>query len=122
MANQFYLRLRSITLVPRRHRGEARVELRRNRPLRSREGGYVGAGLGQAIYEQHALACLGRDLVAGQDDAGEVHGVDGADPDLLAGALGAADTAEGIYGLGQGILLAGWSGDEAAAAHLAPRL
>ncbi len=43
-------------------------------------------------------------------------------PDALAGALLAADAAQGVDGLGQGVLLADEAGDEAAAADDAARL
>ena len=56
------------------------------------------------------------DAGAGGDGAGEVEGVDGADADELALLLDAADLAEGLDGLGAGVLLAVEAGDEAAAA------
>ncbi len=60
----------------------------------------------------------GGDAVAGDDDAGEVHGVGGGDlDDGVVGLLGLS--AEGFDGFGEGELLAGEAGDEAAAADLA---
>ena len=57
-----------------------------------------------------------------EDDADEVAGVDGAEVDALAALLAAADGAERLDGLRQGVLLADEAGHEAAAAHLAARL
>jgi hypothetical protein len=53
--------------------------------------------------------------VAGDDDAGEVHGVAGGDGDN-GGAVAGASGAERLHGFGKGVLLADEAGDEAASA------
>jgi len=64
------------------------------------------------------LAGDGGNAVAGDDDAGKVHGVGSRDGDD-GGAVAGAGGAEGFDGLGESVLLAAEAGEEAAAADLA---
>ena len=77
-----------------------------------------GFGVEGAVAVEDLFAGDGGDAVAGDDDAGEVHGVGGGDGDD-GGAVAGAGGAEGFDGFGEGVLFAAEAGDEAAAANLA---
>jgi hypothetical protein len=71
-----------------------------------------------AVAVDELFAGDGGDAVAGDDDAGEVHGIGGRDGDD-GGADASAGGAEGFDGLGESVLFAAEAGEEAAAADLA---
>ena len=71
-----------------------------------------------AVAIEDLLAGDGGNAVAGDDDAGEIHGVGGGDGDD-GGAVAGAGGAERFDGFGKGVLFAAETGDEAAAANLA---
>jgi hypothetical protein len=103
-----------------------RWRFRRGEKRAWNDGGYLlqwhivrfGFGVTSAIAVENLFAGDGGDAVAGDDDAGEVHGVGGGDPDD-SGAVAGAGGAERFHGFGQGVLLANEAGDEAASANLA---
>jgi hypothetical protein len=71
-----------------------------------------------AVAVEELFAGDGGDAVAGDDDAGEVHGIGGGyrnDGGAVAGASGA----EGVDGFGESVLFAAEAGEEAAAADFA---
>jgi hypothetical protein len=71
-----------------------------------------------AVAVEDLLARDCGDAVAGDDDAGEVHGIGSGDRDD-GGAVAGAGGAEGFDGFGESVLFAAEAGDEAAAADLA---
>ena len=101
--------------------------------MASRSAGSVGSrrwvtapatrvATGQAVLVDDAVAGDGGDALARGDDPGEVQRVGAGEGDQGAVAVFAADGAERVDGLGQGVLLAGELGDEAPAANLAAGL
>ena len=71
-----------------------------------------------AVAVDELFAGDGGDAVAGDDDAGEVHGIGGRDGDD-GGADAGAGGAQGFDGFGKSVLFAAETGEEAAAADLA---
>jgi hypothetical protein len=71
-----------------------------------------------AVAVEDLLAGDGGDAVAGDDDAGEVHGIGGGDGND-GGAVAGASSAQGFDGFGESVLFAAEAGEEAAAADLA---
>jgi hypothetical protein len=74
-----------------------------------------------AVVVEDLLARDCGDAVAGDDDAGEVHGIGSGDRDD-GGAVAGAGGAEGFDGFGESVLFAAEAGDEAAAADFAAGL
>jgi hypothetical protein len=71
-----------------------------------------------AVAVEDLLAGDGRDAVAGDDDAGEVHGIGGGYRDD-GGAVAGAGGAEGLDGFGESVLFAAEAGEETPATDLA---
>jgi hypothetical protein len=71
-----------------------------------------------AVAVEDLLAGDGGDAVAGDDDAGEVHGIGGRDGDD-GGADAGAGGAQRFDSFGKSVLFAGEAGEKAAAADLA---
>ena len=83
--------------------------------FRRNGGGFEVEG---AVAVENLVARDGRDAVARNDDADEVHGIGGGDGDD-GGAVAAARDAERLHGFGERVLLASEAREEAAAADLA---
>jgi hypothetical protein len=83
-----------------------------------RDGVGFGFGVKGAVEVEELFAGDGGDTVAGNDDAGEIHGVGGGDRDD-GGTVAAAGGAKGFDGFGESVLFAAEAGEEAAAADLA---
>ena len=75
-------------------------------------------GVEGAVAIEEVFAWDGGDAVAGDDDAGEVHGIGSGYRDD-GGAVAGASGAEGLDGFGQSVLFAAEAGEEAPAADLA---
>jgi hypothetical protein len=75
-------------------------------------------GVEGAVAVEDLLAGGGGDAVAGDDDAGEVHGIGSGYRDD-SGAVAGAGGAKGFDGFGESVLFAAESGEETAAADFA---
>jgi len=82
------------------------------------DSGGLRFGVEDAVLVEDLLVGDCGDAVAGDDDAGEVHGIGGSYRDD-GGAVAGAGGAEGFDGFGESVLFAAEAGEEAAAADFA---
>jgi hypothetical protein len=83
-----------------------------------RTGAGLKLGVEGAVAVQDLFAWDGRSAFAGDNDAGQVHGVGGRDR-KDGGAFAGPGGAERFHSFGEGVLFANEAGDEAASADLA---